>query len=77
MSKSKGTMELLGCSIIEYRDFLEDLFRDGMSWDNYGDKNLESCWEIDHIRPIARFDIVDKEQQVVAFNWRNTEPLWR
>lgn len=33
-------------------------------------------WHVDHIRPCASFDLTDKEQQLVCFNWRNLQPLW-
>jgi len=36
-NKSKNTMELLGCQIKELKSHLEKQFKDGMTWDNYGD----------------------------------------
>ena len=41
-----------------------------MSWDNFDQI------EIDHIRPLNSFDLFDKEQQKISFNYRNTQPLW-
>ena len=33
-------------------------------------------WHVDHIRPCASFDLTDKKQQLVCFNWRNLRPMW-
>ena len=69
-TKSKRTMELLGCSIEECRSYLESLFDSRMSWNNFGD------WHIDHIRPCSSFDMRVLDQQELCFNWRNLRPLW-
>lgn len=48
-SKAGSAVRDLGCSISEFRDFLESKFISGMSWENYGCK--PGCWSIDHIIP--------------------------
>jgi hypothetical protein len=68
--KSAHTMELIGCSIEQLKEYLEKQFQSGMSWENYGE------WHVDHIRPCASFDLTDPDQQRVAFNYRNLQPLW-
>ena len=70
-SKEETSMKLVGCDIDFLRVHLESLFKDGMSWDNYGLKG----WHVDHIRPCKSFDLSDLEQQKVCFNWRNLEPV--
>lgn len=40
--------EVLGCSYSELKTHLESLFKDGMSFFNYG-----TVWEIDHKIPIS------------------------
>ena len=40
------------------------------TFENYGRE-----WHIDHVIPLSKFDLNDEEQQLVAFNWRNTMPL--
>lgn len=70
-TKSARTMELIGCTIQTLRAHLENYFKPGMSWDNVGD------WEIDHVLPLAMFDLSDPEQQKTAFNWRNQRPEWK
>jgi hypothetical protein len=32
-------------------------------------------WHIDHVIPISKFDLNNQEEQILAFNWRNTMPL--
>lgn len=64
------TFELLGCSPSEWKTHLENQFKDGMSWDNYG-----SFWEVDHIIPVSHFDLTNREEQLKAFHFKNTQPL--
>ena len=69
-SKSAKTMELLACSIEEFKSHLESKFTEGMTWDNHGE------WHIDHIIPCASFDLTDPEQQKKCFHYTNLQPLW-
>jgi len=71
--KSKKTIKLLGCSILELKLKIEGMFKPGMSWDNYG----YNGWHIDHIIPCASFDLTDPEQQKACFHYNNLQPLWR
>jgi hypothetical protein len=43
-----------------------------MSWDNYGYEG----WHIDHIKPIAKFDLSDPIQRAQCFHYSNLQPLW-
>jgi len=70
VSKNKTTMELVGCSIEFLKRYIESLFAEGMTWDNYGE------WHIDHIRPCVSFDLIDSEQQKKCFHYTNLQPLW-
>jgi hypothetical protein len=69
-NKAVKTIELLGCSIQEFRQYIERQFRDGMSWDNYG-----IYWHLDHIIPCAHFLLVEKEQQKLCFHYTNYQPM--
>ena len=69
-SKSVGTIELLGCTVVELTSRFEALFTPGMTWENMGE------WHIDHIRPCASFDLTDPEQQRQCFHYTNLQPLW-
>lgn len=66
--------ELIGCSLDYLKEHLQAQFKDGMSWDNWG--RGEDRWNIDHITPIAAFDLSDPEQQKLAFHFTNLQPLW-
>lgn len=68
--KSARTVDLIGCTPTELKAHIESLFVPGMSWAN---RNL---WHVDHIRPLASFDLRDPDQQRTAFNWKNLQPLW-
>lgn len=69
---SKTARDLLGCEIPHFRAHLESLWKPGMSWENYGFYG----WHIDHIKPCAKFDLADPEQQKACFHWTNLQPLW-
>jgi hypothetical protein len=60
----------LGCTISAFRDYIETLFWTGMSWNNYGK------WHLDHIRPLASFDLTNREQFLAACHFTNIQPLW-
>ena len=70
--KNTHTMDLLGCTIEFYKDYLQGKFTEGMTWDNY----TYYGWHIDHIKPIALFDLSDPEQLKEAFHYTNTQPMW-
>lgn len=72
ISKSTKTMELLGCTYVEFNIYIESRFTPNMSWD----KILSGEIHLDHIRPCASFDLTDIEQQKVCFHYSNLQPLW-
>jgi hypothetical protein len=59
--KSQSSIDYLGCTIQEYKIYLEPMFTSEMNWDNYG-----HYWEIDHIYPLAKGG---------SFHYTNTQPL--
>jgi len=59
--KNGKTLDLLGCSIKEFKIFLENQFDQNMTWENYG-----KYWEIDHIHPLSKGG---------SFYYTNTRPL--
>ena len=69
-TKAYKTMELLGCTIQEFRAHIERQFTEGMSWENYGE------WEIHHITACAYFVLTEPEQQKLCFHYTNLKPLW-
>lgn len=69
--RSLKTMELLGCTITALRIRLEDRFKPGMTWANHG-----PVWHVDHIKPCAKFDLTNPEQQKICFHYTNLQPLF-
>jgi len=67
--KNKHSIEYLGCNVTVYLKWL--LKNDsGYTLENRGKE-----WHIDHVIPLSHFDLENEEQQLIAFNWRNTMPL--
>lgn len=62
----------LGCTIPELKTYLESKFQSGMTWDNWA---LDG-WHIDHIKPLASFDLTDRNQLLEACHYTNLQPLW-
>lgn len=70
--KNKTTLEFLGCSIIEFKKYIESKFDNRMSWENHG----YYTWHIDHIIPISKFDLTNLEECAKCFHYSNMQPLW-
>ncbi len=70
--KKESAIKLIGCSINELKQHLENQFIKGMSWENYGFYG----WHIDHIKPCSRFDLFKLEEQQKCFHYTNLQPMW-
>jgi len=70
--KNGSAINDLGCSIEELKKHLESKFQEGMSWDNWSYEG----WHIDHIKPLASFDLTDRNQLLQACHYTNLQPLW-
>ena len=66
--KNNKTIELLGCSPEELRNYLRSLYQPGMTEDNYGE------WHIDHIIPLS--SAKSKEELDELAHYTNLQPLW-
>ena len=64
------TQNLVGCSSLELRQFIESQFEEGWTWENWG-----KVWEIDHIQPYSHFDLTDHEQVKKVMHYTNVRPL--
>ena len=62
--------KLFGCSYRQLRNHLQKQFKEGMTWENYGD------WHIDHIKPMAKFNLNVDDQRNKCFHYTNLQPLW-
>lgn len=70
ISKEDSSSKYLGTDIKQVKEWLEFGFTKDMDWNNYGE-----YWHIDHVVPLNLFNLDDKSQQLIAFNWKNLMPL--
>jgi len=73
--KKSRLHEILGCSIPEFKEYLESKFQSWMTWDNYGLYNGEANfgWDIDHIVPSSS---AINEVEIIKLNhFSNLQPL--
>lgn len=70
--KAGSAVKDLGCTIPEFKLYIEKQFKKGMCWENH---NREG-WHIDHIKPLSSFNLNDKEQFLKASHFTNQQPLW-
>jgi hypothetical protein len=54
----------------QYLNWLQLCINSKYTLENHGKE-----WHIDHVIPLSQFDLENEEQQLIAFNWRNTMPL--
>ena len=66
-------IDLLGCTLEEYQDYLESKFQQGMTWDNHAVEG----WHIDHILPLNESGTtLTEEEKIKRLHYKNTQPLW-
>ena len=68
LSKNKKTIDILGCDIQFFKNYIENMFVDNMSWENYG-----KVWDIDHIIPLST--AVTEEDVLKLNHYINLQPL--
>lgn len=72
INKTQSAISLLGCSIEQLKQHLEQQFLPEMNWENHG-----KIWEIDHIKPCSSFDLTQEKQQQECFHYSNLQPLFK
>ena len=70
-TRKKEALELLGCTLEEYVQYLESKFTEGMTWENH----TTDGWHIDHIKPLREKELTLEEGQK-RLHYTNTQPLW-
>jgi hypothetical protein len=69
VKKPKKTIELLGCEIHFFKEYIGKKLKDGMTFENYGK------WHIDHIIPLSSAgDDLNKLKDLCYYT--NLQPLW-
>jgi hypothetical protein len=67
---NRASVEVVGYGHEVLKQRLEFQFKDGMSWENYGE------WHIDHKKPVARFIDQGITDPKVINALSNLQPLW-
>ena len=70
ITKRNKTFEIVGCTPDELKNYLEGLFVDVMSWDNYGLYG----WHIDHKIPLSSANT--EEELLSLCHFTNLQPMW-
>jgi hypothetical protein len=65
-----ATLKDIGCSITEWRSYLETKFDSNMTWENYG-----SVWHLDEIIPISAWDLNNPIHWKACWHYLNSQPL--
>jgi hypothetical protein len=73
--KTGSAVSDLGCSVEEFKIYLESKFESWMTWENHGKyiKDIKT-WQIDHIKALANFDLSKKEELLNACHYTNLQP---
>ena len=69
-SSGDSIRNYLGIEVGGLREWLEEMFIDGMTWENYG-----KVWVVDHIVPLRMFDVFDEEELKICWHYKNLMPL--
>lgn len=67
-TKSKRTKDIVGLDKLEFKDYIQSKFSEGMSWENYGK------WHLDHIIPLCQAK--DNNEALLLNHYTNLQPLW-
>jgi hypothetical protein len=68
--KPLKTEAILGCTITEFRNYIESKFKEGMTFENHG----RNGWHLDHIIPLST---AESEDEILKLcHYTNFQPLW-
>jgi hypothetical protein len=72
VEKNKHYFDILRYTPEELISHLENLFTDGMTWENYGE------WHVDHKTPISSFNFesIDDDSFMECWSLENLQPMW-
>lgn len=74
-TKTTKTEFIIGCTFLEFKNYIESKFEDWMTWENYGKYNGKEKygWDVDHIIPLST---AKTEEDVFRLNhFTNLQPL--
>lgn len=67
-SKKTKTFQILGIEFDEFKLYIQNQFKEGMTWQNYGK------WHLDHKKPISWAKT--EEEAIELCHYTNYQPLW-
>lgn len=78
LQKLSKTEIILGCSFVEFKQYIESLFEDWMNWNNQGNPKdgvyeINKTWDVDHIIPLSTG--VDEKDIIRLNHYTNLQPL--
>lgn len=73
--KKSKTFDILGCDLLQLKQYLESKFESWMTWDNKGLYNGEFNfgWDIDHIIPLS--SAITEYELITLSHYTNLQPL--
>lgn len=75
VNKNTKTFDILGCTNNKFKEHIETLFEEWMTWENKGkyNGNINYGWDLDHIIPIS--SAKTKEDIIKLNHFTNFQPL--
>lgn len=70
--RKSDILKYLGCSVKEFKLYIENQFKPGMTWDNWS----KTGWHLDHIIPLNKLDPTNLEDFKKACHYTNFQPMW-
>jgi hypothetical protein len=67
LKKTKSSIEYLGCSGSEFKNFILSKMTEGMDWTNI---------HLDHIKPVKAFNLSDPAEFAECCHYTNFQPLF-
>ena len=64
-------LDMMGISKYEFIDHINSYCLDGMTLQNFG-----PVWGIDHIVPVELFDLSNKDELYLCYNYNNIMPMY-
>jgi len=70
--KTSKYEKYFGCTLPEFRQYIESLWEPWMNWDNYGRGGGK--WVVDHKKQCREFDLAKEDDRYLCFNYKNLRP---
>lgn len=70
--KRGSAVKDLGCSVEKFKLWIEMQWQEGMNWDNW----TKDGWHLDHIIPLCKFNLENREELLKACHYTNIQPMW-